>query len=278
MSCGADARLGAEAAPAIAALCARTMLHPPAVDEIQRCLFAPDQPTIVRGDPAVGIVAAVPGEGGGSVRLLVVDPAHQRRGHGRRLLETAEADLRVAAADTTITIGADPPYHLQPGVETTQLAMHCLLERCRYTRGEANFNMDVDLDALPPEPAGPRRATPADRPQLEAFLTTHWPWWTIEGLRAADRGTALIDTDADGITGVCAWDVNRRGEVGPVAVRPDLMGKGAGAPLLDAALHQIRRRGRRRVEVSWVGPIRPYARVGATIGRVFYVYRKTLRP
>jgi hypothetical protein len=30
--------------------------------------------------------------------------------------------------------------------------------------------------------------------------------------------------------------------------------------------------------VSWVGPIRPYAAVGGTIGRVFLVCRKVIQP
>jgi hypothetical protein len=39
----------------------------------------------------------------------------------------------------------------------------------------------------------------------------------------------------------------------------------------------MRSAGRRRVEVVWVGPIVPYARLGATVSRVFFVYRKQLQ-
>ncbi|MGZ4804711.1 MAG: hypothetical protein ACXV9P_19090, partial [Acidimicrobiia bacterium] len=63
----------------------------------------------------------------------------------------------------------------------------------------------------------------------------------------------------------------------PVAVRPDLMGQGAGVPALLGALHRLRAAGRTKVEVGWVGPVVPYARVGATIGRIFFVHRKELR-
>ena len=56
------------------------------------------------------------------------------------------------------------------------------------------------------------------------------------------------------------------------------MGKGAGVALLVSALHRMRSAGWEQVEVSWVGPILPYARVGGTVGRVFFVYRKTLPP
>ena len=48
------------------------------------------------------------------------------------------------------------------------------------------------------------------------------------------------------------------------------------APLLLQALRNLRDAGRTRIEVVWVGPIVPYARVGGTVGRVFFVYKKNL--
>jgi hypothetical protein len=135
--------------------------------------------------------------------------------------------------------------------------------------------MDVDLSALPSEVAGPEVAGPADLGDVDAFLSTQWPNWRDEALRALGKGTLVIGRDDKGITGFCAWDVNRRGQLGPVAVRLDLMGQGAGAPLLVAALHRMRDAGWASIEVAWVGPIVPYARVGGTVGRVFFVYRKT---
>jgi hypothetical protein len=45
--------------------------------------------------------------------------------------------------------------------------------------------------------------------------------------------------------------------------------------VLVAALHAMRRAGRDRAEIGWVGPIPPYARtVPSAINRVFFVYRK----
>ncbi|MGB7053055.1 MAG: hypothetical protein WBG41_15935, partial [Acidimicrobiales bacterium] len=75
----------------------------------------------------------------------------------------------------------------------------------------------------------------------------------------------------------CAFEVNRRGRLGPVAVRPDLMGHGQGRAVLIGALHELRRRGRDVVAVTWVGPIVPYAAVGGSAGEVFFVHRKELR-
>jgi GNAT superfamily N-acetyltransferase len=267
-------RLDSGDLPAVAELCQRGLADPPAADELMGALFAPDQPATVRGHPGVGVVATVAGEGGGYVRLLVVDPAARGRGHGHALLDAAEADL---AGTRSVTVGADAPYFLFPGVETSQTAMLCLLERHHYTRAEANYNMAVDLDAVRADPGGTELAAASDRSEVEGWLDRHWSNWSAEALRALDKGTLLLSRGDEGITGFCAYEVNRRGLLGPVAVRPDLIGKGVGEALVLGALHRMRSAGRRRAEVVWVGPIVPYARLGGTVSRVFFVYRKQLQ-
>jgi GNAT superfamily N-acetyltransferase len=263
---------------AIFDLGSRSLPDPPSEEELARALFAPEQPALVRGDPDAGLVATVRGVGGendqlGFIRLLMVDPAHRGHGLGRALLAAAEADL---AGTRSITVGADAPYYLYPGVPVEATAMLCLLERCRYPRAEANFNMDVDLGALPDDPGGAVPATGADRAEVDQWTATHWPNWRLEVLRALDQGSLAISRDGQGIAAFCAWDVNRRGLLGPVAVRLDLLGQGAGVPVLLHGLHRMRAGGLARAEVAWVGPVVPYARVGGTVGRVFFVYRKVL--
>ena len=78
------------------------------------------------------------------------------------------------------------------------------------------------------------------------------------------------------MTAFCAFEVNRRGMLGPVAVRPDLMGRGMGKGVLLGALHELRRRGADTVSVVWVGPVVPYAAVGGKVTDVYFVYRKPL--
>ena len=140
--------LGPDAVDGIAALCRRSLGDPPTADEIRATLFAPDQTSTVRGDPDVGVVASAEIDGTGFVRLLVVDPAHRRQGHGHSLLEAAEADL---AGLPSVTVGTDAPYFLFPGVETTEIGMLVLLERHHYDRVEANYDHGVlKLHARPP--------------------------------------------------------------------------------------------------------------------------------
>jgi GNAT superfamily N-acetyltransferase len=265
--------LGEASVDAIAALCRRSLSEPPAADEIAGCLFVPDQPSTVRGDPDVGIVATAQIDGQGFIRLLVVDPAHRGKGHGHALVEAAEADL---AGLPSVTVGTDAPYFLFPGVETTETGMCVLLERHHYDRGEANFNMAVDLRTLPPDPGGYSIATAAERDEVDDWMTTHWANWRLEVLRALDKGSLVLARDDAGICAFCAYDVNRGGLLGPVASRFDLIGKGVSAPLILGALHRMRAAGRDTAEVVWVGPIVPYARVGARVSRVFFVYRRLL--
>jgi predicted N-acetyltransferase YhbS len=274
--------LGRSALEAIAGLCARSLPDPPDRDELAAALFGVEQPAVVRGDPDRGVVATVTAPDGGDafVRLLAVDPRVRRQGLGRRLVLAAEGDA-VALGRRRLTIGADAPFFLWPGVPATSTAMLCLLERLRYNRAETNFDMTVELDDLPEAPAGPhgsgpRLAGPDDRAGIDEWMATHWANWRAEVLRAADKGNLLIDEDGGALRAVCAFEVNRRGFLGPVAVRPDLLGHGAGRAVLLAALHELRRRGRTSVDVVWVGPVRPYARVGGRVSNVYFVYRKDL--
>jgi GNAT superfamily N-acetyltransferase len=205
--------------------------------------------------------------------LLVVDPAHRGQGHGRELLAAAEAELAPCGA---VQIGADPPYYLWPGAPATETALLSLLERAHYRRVDANFHMAIDLATIPQDPGGHEVASSEMRDEMAAWTDANYANWTAEVLRALDHGTLLVARGADGIRGFCAYDVNRRGLLGPVAARLDLIGKGVGWPLLVGALHAMRDAGQERVEVSWVGPVVPYARAGAAVSRVFFVYRKDL--
>lgn len=194
------------------------------------------------------------------------------------MLQSAE-DWAKAQGHSALITGADPPYFLWPGVPSSETALLYLLERRHYGRTEANFNMDVDLSAIPEDPGGHTLATPAERDELDAWTADHWSNWRLEVLRALDKGNLVIAREggADGpITAFCAFEVNRRGLLGPVAVRPDLMGQGKGKGVLLGALHELRRRGASTVSVVWIGPVVPYRAVGGTVSDIYFVYRKAL--
>ena len=268
--------LGPDSLPALAALCARSMAAPPHEAELAHALFATDQPAVIHGDPDIGIVATVAGDSGAHIRLLTVDPARRRQGYGHLLVDAAEHDAR-SGGHTTLTTGADPPYFLWPGVPSTDTAMLSLFERRHYKRVSAHFDMHVPLTDIPADPGGCRMAVAADRDGLEAWATNHWPNWRPEIVRAVDKGNLAVADDDRGISAVCAFEVNRQGLLGPVAVRPDLIGKGAGRSVLLGALHELRRRGHDSIDITWVGPVPPYAAIGGTVSSIYFVYRRTLR-
>ena len=152
--------------------------------------------------------------------------------------------------------------------------MLCLLERHQYTRREINFDMRVDLSSIPDDPGGHALATSGEREEVAGWLATHWANWRPEALRAFDKGNLMLCRDDHGISAFCAFEVNRRGFLGPVAVRPDVIGLGRGKPALLGALHELRRRGRDHIDVGWVGPVPPYAAVGGQVSTIYFVYRR----
>lgn len=263
---------------AIADLCQRTLSDPPSSEELGHALFTEDQPAIVMGDPGRGLVAAVECDDGPHIRLLVVDRSARGQGVGHSLLEAAEGWARQAGHSALIT-GADPPYFLWPGVPSSETGLLCLLEQRHYHRAETNFNMEIDLTVIPGDPGGYEIAGPDDYEELDRWMGTHWSNWRLEALRALRKGNLVVARDegpAGGVTAFCAFEVNRRGLLGPVAVRPDLMGRGMGKGVLLGALHELRRRGAHEVSVVWIGPVIPYAAVGGKVSDVYFVYRKTL--
>lgn len=275
--------LGPDTASAVARLCQAALgRHSPEPADIAQGLFdAPPglAPPVVRGDPAVGVVASVRREDEGYIRLLAVHPDHRRAGVGTALMRAAEADL-LAAGCSHATVGTDAPDYLFAGVPTELTEMFCLMEALGYQRRDANLNMGVDLTTLPADPGGTELATAAEEDEVRAWTGQHWAWWTTESLRALHKDRLLISRDAEGvIDGVCAWDVNRGGWLGPIAVKPAAMGGRVGVPLLLGALHRMRADGRTRAEISWISPVRFYARNGgARISDVFIVHRRRIAP
>ena len=254
-------------------------VDPPTAAELRRSLLASGPARRRAGRPAAGGGRhGRPASDTGFVRFLAVDPTIVARASGRALLAAAEADLRAAGA-RTITVGADAPVLPLAGVDTPGAGDDLPARAARsYSRVETNFNMDVDLAASPPTPAVGASPTP------RATVTRSTVGATALGV-VARRDGARASTRADS----CSREDDRRhrGSLRPRREPGRARRPGRGAP----GPHGPRRRRRAaasarstacgppaatRAEVAWVGPVVPYARVGATIGRVFLVYRKDL--
>jgi len=121
-------------------------------------------------------------------------------------------------------------------------------------------------------------ASAEDRGEIDHWMARHWPNWRLEVLRALDKGNLVLERGGEqgdrDLVAFCAFEVNRAGFLGPVAVRPDLIGHRRGRGVLLGALNELRRRGREQVDVAWVGPVVPYASVGGSVSNVYFVYRR----
>ncbi len=269
-------KLGHESLENIFDLCQRSLIDPPEKEDLQRALFDTSAGATVTGDPEQGVVVTVVRNDKGYVRLLAVDPVHRGKGVGRALIEDAERDLADLAS---ITVGADAPDYIWPGVDVRETAAICLFEAMGYTCSEVHYNMFVDLSRIPRFEGGAERPKSTERDSILEWFSLHWPNWLDEGMSGFDREDFLVARDEEGIAGIAAWNVNRQGWFGPTAVRPALVGKGYGRPLLLGALEEIRRGGLGNAEIAWIGPHKFYARtVGATIHRTFWALEKKREP
>lgn len=263
---------------AVASLCRRSLREELTEHEIRAALHDEHQDVWLGGDSQEGVVAITrAGDDGnvGFIRLLVVDPSVRRRGIGSHLLRLVEEEL---CDVDEISVGADAPHYLFPGVDTRDFDLMCLLEKHRYRRKEANLNLRLTLATLQDIPSdGVALAAERDRDAVLTFAETHWPRFRDELPRALRNGTLVIAEDELGLAGFCAHSVGRRAWIGPAAVRPDLLGQGIGRSLVAGAAHDIHRLGwQDHMQIEWVGPLRPYASIGATLEATYIAYRKDL--
>ena len=164
--CATPSRLGRGDLDAIAQLCRRTLTDDPR----PKSSTARSSPTTSRRrasaipDAAWSPSSSVTTGRTSGCSSSTVGPRPRRRAcaaRGRRGVGSG------GGAQRLIT-GADPPYFLWPGVPSTETGLLCLLERRHYSRAETNFNMDVDLTAIPDDPGGHDLARPDDRDELDA--------------------------------------------------------------------------------------------------------------
>ena len=202
----------------------------PSVDELDGALFAPEQPAIVRGDPDIGVVATVEGEAGAYVRLLVVDPdvtrsrprsraAARRGGRCTRGRPPVAHDRRRRAL---LLVAGRPEYRDRAAVPARTPPLRARRDQLRHDRRSDRH----------PRRSGRPRARDARRSRRDRGVDGE-ALAELEGrgaARARARATSSSRATTTGIRAFCAFEVNRAGFLGPVAARPDLIGRGAGTP------------------------------------------------
>jgi ribosomal protein S18 acetylase RimI-like enzyme len=112
------------------------------------------------------------------------------------------------------------------------------------------------------KPIGPEQSA-----VVEWVSRTFGPGWASEASAAlSNRPTTLfIAQQANEILGFCCYDATARGFVGPIGVLDSARGKGIGAALLLACLHDMRTMGYGYAIAGWVGEPEFFRKVAGAI-------------
>jgi ribosomal protein S18 acetylase RimI-like enzyme len=131
------------------------------------------------------------------------------------------------------------------------------------------MDMLVRLYAIgTPKETGTRKPIAAEHHHTIGWVAEHFgPRWSSEAAAAlSNRPTTLfIAQQQNDLLGFCCYDATARGFVGPIGVIESARGKGIGAALLLACLHDMRTMGYGYAIAGWVGEPEFFRKVaGAT--------------
>jgi ribosomal protein S18 acetylase RimI-like enzyme len=245
-----------------------------------------------RAGQGVGIVAV---DRAGSIPLLVVNPAHQRRGVGTRLLEAGMGRLGQLGA-TTVALGGGGNDYIWPGVPDD---LPGAVEFFR-ARGWGFDHTVIDLVAdlrryEAPAGVGERAGRAGitievmngpERPEVMAFEAATFPDWVgwferldSSVLVARDRAGAVAGTLLfRGPLGATIYEPllgPDAGTIGCVGVATQARGAGVGSAMVARASELLRDAGTRACHIGWTRRERFYTRVGYSPWRRYHMARWT---
>jgi GNAT superfamily N-acetyltransferase len=262
---------------------------------VQDRLGQPERSLVAEAEPGpVGFVAV---DMAGSVPLILVSPAYQRRGIGTTLLAAALDWLRADGA-TGVTAGSGGRFYIWPGVPRDLPGAVRFFTSRGWQHSHGTLDLVTDPETVPPAPRrqGGRRnrgititepvsGRPTDVLAFEAATFPSWTrWFTQSGpqnvLIARDdaghiAGTLLLrgpgaDTVSASILGPAA------GTIGCVGVAPRRHGEGIGTALVARACEILRDAGTHNCHIGWTTRESFYRRAGYqpwlphVRGRVFH--------
>jgi beta-N-acetylhexosaminidase len=233
------------------------------------------------GGRAIGAAATDPL---GSLQLLLVDPAHQRRGIGTLLLDEA---LRLLGAQGvgTVSLGSGGEDRIWPGVPDNLPGAVHFFEARGWRFDDAVIDLVRDLEGYE-APAGVDEraaragirielATDDDRASVLAFEAESFPSW----LRWFQRGDSSVLVARDSERRVVGSLLLRgpgpvsvfapllgpmAGTIGCVGVASHAQDRGIGSAMVVRASELLRDAGTRMCHIDWVRRQAFYIRLGYT--------------
>jgi GNAT superfamily N-acetyltransferase len=113
-----------------------------------------------------------------------------------------------------------------------------------------------------------RRALVVEKHLVLLWIGEHFSQgWVSEGEGAFARlpATCFVATQGNAVIGFACYDVEWKGVFGPMGVSEEVRGKGVGAALLLACLHDMVAQGYAYAVIGWTGPQEFYTKIcGAT--------------
>ncbi len=250
--------------------------------------------TALQGEPLVNTHRE------GWLDLLVVAPALQGQGLGRRLLAAAERWLAAQGCGGVQVGGGLRPF--APGAPASSRAA-AFFEHHGYTAFGPAWDMAANLATYEPPPAmrdapcAVHPATPAQVDALLGFLRREFPGrWRYEaemfladGGRISDFMLLWTERGVDGCSLLTFPDSVRPmerfypyalpkpwGQLGSIGISADRRGQGFGAALLDAGLRRLHNNGVNGCVIDWTtlldfygkfgfAPYREYAMLGRAL-------------
>lgn len=235
------------------------------------------------GQP-VGFVAI---DAQGSVPLIVVAPAHQRRGVGRALLDAAFDQL---APVERVRLGSGGAAYIWPGAPLDLPAAVAFFTKQGWSSEYDCLDLTQDLrDYQSPADVYPRArvdltvATAADLAEVGEFESAHFPAWAqwFDG----GFGDILLARDGGRVVGTLLHSATDPGGYGPmlgphagtigcVGVAPDAHGRGIGTAMVARASELLRDAGTRTCFIGWAVRDRFYGRLGYRPWRRYRMFEK----
>jgi beta-N-acetylhexosaminidase len=246
------------------------------------------------GDPGGHRVGAVVVDPAGSIPLLLVDPAYQRRGIGTRLLEAGMARLGELGA-TTVGLGGGGVDYIWPGVPDDLPGAVGFFEARGWGFDHTVVDLVAELRGYETPAGVAERAGRAgisievmaepERAEVMAFEVATFPDWVVwferldsSVLVARDRTGAVVGTLLfRGPLGATIYEPllgPEAGTIGCVGVAARARGAGVGSAMVARASELLRDAGTRACHIGWTRREQFYARLGYVRWRRYHMARR----